>query len=233
MFHCREHFRGEEYIVASASCRLVRGAGCGRACRVTAVGGLGETRGLESGFVDALAALRQRAGGHAPGRVAVDLAVTLADGEAISDLAALRDQGDLFGPVASDPTAWRVLKSIDAAAITRRGRTRARRAQEAALPAAARRSTHHQIRKTRTPAHCRALALGETAGHSLRTPRRPAQAPHLLTGYDNPAGHDLKEPGRTRPPASAPRHAPESSAPTGHRPAGSEHELTRFAQDTG
>jgi Transposase DDE domain group 1 len=79
-----------------------------------------EVTGLEPGFVDALAPLRQRAGGHAPGRVALDLAVMLADGgEAISDLAVLRDQADLFGPVASDPTAWRVLKSIDAAAIAR------------------------------------------------------------------------------------------------------------------
>src|ERR1700761_7157681 len=71
-------------------------------------------------FVDALAPLRQRAGGHAPGRVAVDLAVMLADGgEAISDLAVLRDQAELFGPVASAPTAGRVLKGIDAAAIAR------------------------------------------------------------------------------------------------------------------
>jgi hypothetical protein len=81
---------------------------------------LAEVTGLESGFVDALASLRRRAGGHAPGRVAVDLAVMLADGGwAISDLAVLRDQAELFGPVASDPTAWRVLKSIDAAAIAR------------------------------------------------------------------------------------------------------------------
>lgn len=81
---------------------------------------LAEATGLEAGFLDALAPLRRRAGGHAPGRVAVDIAVMLADGgEAISDLAVLRDQAELFGPVASDPTAWRVLKSIDAAVIAR------------------------------------------------------------------------------------------------------------------
>ncbi|WP_034267804.1 IS1380 family transposase [Actinospica robiniae] len=79
-----------------------------------------EVTGLEAGFLDALAPLRRRAGGHAPGRVAVDLAVMPADGgEAISDLAVLREQAELFGPVASDPTAWRVLKSIDAAVIAR------------------------------------------------------------------------------------------------------------------
>jgi hypothetical protein len=38
----------------------------------------------------------------------------LADGgEAISDPAVVRNQSDLFGPVASDPTAWRVLAALD------------------------------------------------------------------------------------------------------------------------
>ena len=81
---------------------------------------LAEATGLELGFVDALASLRHRAGGHALGRVVVDLAVTLVDGgEAISDLAVLRDQAESFGPVASDPATWQVLKSTDAAAIAR------------------------------------------------------------------------------------------------------------------
>jgi Transposase DDE domain group 1 len=40
-----------------------------------------------------------------------DLAVVLADGgDCLSDLAALRDQPELFGPVASTPTAWRVIE---------------------------------------------------------------------------------------------------------------------------
>lgn len=81
---------------------------------------LAQATGLEAAFVDALAPLRQRSGGHAPGRVAVDLAVMLADGgEAISDLAVLREQAEVFGPLASAPTAWRVLDGIDAGAITR------------------------------------------------------------------------------------------------------------------
>ena len=38
----------------------------------------------------------------------------LADGgEAIADLAVLRDQAALFGPVASDPTARRLLSGLD------------------------------------------------------------------------------------------------------------------------
>ena len=56
----------------------------------------------------------RRRSAHAPGRVLADLAVMLADGGvAIGDLAVLRDQPDLFGPVASTATAWRVLDSID------------------------------------------------------------------------------------------------------------------------
>jgi hypothetical protein len=73
-----------------------------------------EVTGLTSACHLALASLRQRQGGHDPGRVAVDMAVMLADGgEAISDLAVLRDQPDLFGSVASDPTAWRLLSIMD------------------------------------------------------------------------------------------------------------------------
>ena len=53
----------------------------------------------------------------------------LADGgEAIADLAVLRGQAELFGSVASDPTAWRLLDALDEAALARMraGRARAR-----------------------------------------------------------------------------------------------------------
>jgi hypothetical protein len=81
---------------------------------------LAEATGLQRQFSEALAGLRQRDTGHDPGRVAVDVAVMLADGgEAIADLAVLRDQPGLFGPVASDATAWRVLAGIDADALVR------------------------------------------------------------------------------------------------------------------
>ena len=47
---------------------------------------------------------------HSPGRVIRDLAVMLADGgDALCDLAAVRDQQALFGPVASDSTAYRLI----------------------------------------------------------------------------------------------------------------------------
>ncbi len=50
---------------------------------------------------------------HRSGRVLTDLAVMLADGgDCLSDLAALRDQPEVFGQVASTPTAWRVLERL-------------------------------------------------------------------------------------------------------------------------
>jgi hypothetical protein len=88
---------------------------------------LADVTGLTAAFGDALAPLRVRQSGHDPGRVAVDLAVMLADGgEAIADLAVLRNQADLFGAVASDPTAWRLLSDLDDTALAR---LRAARAQ--------------------------------------------------------------------------------------------------------
>ncbi|MGW0503824.1 IS1380 family transposase [Micromonospora sp. NPDC003241] len=75
---------------------------------------LADATGLTSAFSEAMAGLRQRRSGHDPGRIAVDLAVMIADGgEAIADLAVLRDQAALFGPVASAPTAWRLLSRLD------------------------------------------------------------------------------------------------------------------------
>ena len=60
-----------------------------------------------------LSSMRERAGGHDPGRVVRDLAVMLADGgEALSDLGGVREQAPLFGSVASDATAYRVIERI-------------------------------------------------------------------------------------------------------------------------
>jgi hypothetical protein len=50
---------------------------------------------------------------HPDAHVLGDVAVMLADGgDCLSDLAALRDQPELFGPVASTPTAWRVIERV-------------------------------------------------------------------------------------------------------------------------
>src|SRR5215216_1529735 len=71
--------------------------------------------GLTKALSLRLAAIKQRRRGHDPGRVIRDLAVMLADGgESVSDLGAVRDQEALFGPVASDSTAFRVIDRVAA-----------------------------------------------------------------------------------------------------------------------
>jgi hypothetical protein len=71
--------------------------------------------GLTSALDRALGELFERAPTHAPGRVLRDLAVMLADGgEALCDLGAVRDQAPLFGAVASNATAYRLIERIAA-----------------------------------------------------------------------------------------------------------------------
>jgi hypothetical protein len=79
---------------------------------------LADETGLRGGLSRAMAATKQRRRGHDRGQVLVDLAVMIADGgDAISDLAVLRNQPDLFGEVASTPTAWRTLEAVDGDAL--------------------------------------------------------------------------------------------------------------------
>jgi hypothetical protein len=69
--------------------------------------------GLTKALSLRLAGIKQRRRGHDPGRVIRDLAVMLADGgECVSDLGAQRDQEALFGPVASDSTAFRMVDRV-------------------------------------------------------------------------------------------------------------------------
>jgi hypothetical protein len=74
--------------------------------------------------------------GHDPGRVIGDLVAMLADGgECVSaDLYALRDQLALFGEVAADSTAYRVIEAIAADPALRVG-LRAAHAKARSLPA--------------------------------------------------------------------------------------------------
>ncbi len=74
-----------------------------------AADGLGLTGALSRG----LAGLKQRQRGHDSGRVIRDLVVMLADGgECVSDLGGVREQEALFGEVASDSTAYRLIEKI-------------------------------------------------------------------------------------------------------------------------
>jgi hypothetical protein len=80
------------------------------------LGQVAEKLGLTSALSLRLAAIKQRRRGHDPGRVIRDVAVMLADGgECVADLGAQRDQDALFGPVASDSTAFRVIDRVASA----------------------------------------------------------------------------------------------------------------------
>src|ERR1700728_534823 len=79
---------------------------------------LADRTGLTAGLS---AALPSPAGGHDRGRVLADLACAIADGaRVISDFRVMGDQRELFGPVASVPTAWRALREIAAGGDRRR-----------------------------------------------------------------------------------------------------------------
>jgi Transposase DDE domain group 1 len=74
--------------------------------------------GLTAALTEAMAPTRERRSAHDPGVVLRDLAVAIADGgEHLTDLGVLRGQQSLFGAVASETTAHRVLKSIDTEAL--------------------------------------------------------------------------------------------------------------------
>ncbi len=76
---------------------------------------LADRLGLTAALSEAMAPTRERRSAHDPGVVLRDLAVAIADGGDTShDLGVLRGQEALFGAVASETTAHRVIKSIDA-----------------------------------------------------------------------------------------------------------------------
>ena len=92
--------------------------------------GVADRVGLTRALSGAMAPTRERRSAHDPGVVLRDLAVMLADGgTCLADLGAQRDQPDLFGNVASDATAFRVIDSIDQECLDRlRGAVAAARA---------------------------------------------------------------------------------------------------------
>jgi len=75
---------------------------------------LADRIGLTDALSQAMAPTRERRSAHDPGWVLRDLCVAIADGgDCITDLGVLREQEPLFGEVASETTAHRVVKSID------------------------------------------------------------------------------------------------------------------------
>jgi hypothetical protein len=93
------------------------------------LGDLADRSGLTSAFSAAVPWAGERAPGHHRGRLLAQVAVMLAGGgQCVADMAALRDQADLFGEVASAPTVWRAVGEVDAAVLDglRRARAQAR-----------------------------------------------------------------------------------------------------------
>jgi hypothetical protein len=67
--------------------------------------------GLTAGLSSAMASVPQRS--HDPGRTLAQMILALADGATcLSDLAAVRAQRSMFGPVASEATVWRTFDHI-------------------------------------------------------------------------------------------------------------------------
>jgi len=88
---------------------------------------LADRLGLTGALGEALAPTRQRRSAHDDGDVLRDLIVTLCQGgEHLADLAALRHQPALYGNVASDSTAFRLLERVGPAELE--GIRQARRA---------------------------------------------------------------------------------------------------------
>jgi hypothetical protein len=76
---------------------------------------LADRIGLTASLSEAMAPTRERRSAHDPGVVLRDVIVAVADGgDCVTDLGVLRDQEALFGPVASERTAHRAIKSVDA-----------------------------------------------------------------------------------------------------------------------
>jgi hypothetical protein len=74
-----------------------------------------EAVGLDAALAAALGPWRRPLGRHDPGKVLLDLAVSLAiGGDCLADIAQLRSAPQVFGPVASDPTVSRLIDTLAA-----------------------------------------------------------------------------------------------------------------------
>ena len=69
--------------------------------------------GLDQAISTALASWRKPRAVHDPGKILLDLALTVAlGGDCLADVAMLRCEPDVFGPVASDPTVSRLIDTL-------------------------------------------------------------------------------------------------------------------------
>ena len=98
--------------------------------------------GLDRALSKALAPWRTPLASHDPGKIVADLAIAVAlGGDCASDIALVRAQPEVFGPVASDPTVSRLIgrwAADDEAAVAAiraaRASARERASQHAGVP---------------------------------------------------------------------------------------------------
>src|SRR5258705_6345697 len=122
---------------------------------------LADKTGLTGGLSAALATPRILV--HDRGRVLADLACAIADGaRVISDFRVMGDQRELFGVVASVPTAWRTLAEIA------RGGARADRRVTAAVNAARREAGAQGAARHGPPPRVRAAGQTPAGVPSIR-----------------------------------------------------------------
>ena len=127
--------------------------------------------GLDRGLEEALERWRPARAVHSPGKIITDLAVAVAlGGDCLADVAVLRAQPELAGPVASDPVVSRLVTRL--AADVPRALKAIRAARAAARAAGLGPGRRRCARRGRGPGHGRYrrddrdLVLGERAGHA-------------------------------------------------------------------
>ena len=83
------------------------------------LGEIADRTGLSCAYSAVVPWTGERAPGQDRGRLFAQVAVMLAaGGRSVADMAALRDQPELFGDVASNPTIWRALHQVDDAVLS-------------------------------------------------------------------------------------------------------------------
>jgi Transposase DDE domain group 1 len=119
--------RSRQVLLAAGGESLLSSAGA------TLLAETARAAGLDRSLSSALAQWRLGRAVHDPGKVVLDLAVAIAlGGDCLADLAVVRAQPQLFGPVASDPTVSRLVDVLAddgqaAVAAIRAARAAARR----------------------------------------------------------------------------------------------------------
>ena len=201
--------------------------------------------GLGRGLSAALARWRAPRAAHDPGKIIADLAASVARGrDCRADIAVLREQPGLAGPVPSDPAVSRLVTALAADA------PRALKAIRAARAAARERAW--ALAGTLRPAACGSSpspgassvagavcgCAWPNAGHGLaRSPQRPPGCRHSLgANQPEPPQQPGRKPARARgtPPtrrdSRAPRHSPALKTATGRclRPPGQGRERLRL-----